>query len=70
LIRQAKEQWARDHPTAQPKSSGGTSGCESLTEAVETKQTVPAWRLTGPTANADPKDPNADYHALLGITDK
>ena len=43
LIRQAKEQWARDHPSEQPKSSG---------------------------ANVDPKDPNADYHALLGITDK
>jgi F-type H+-transporting ATP synthase subunit e len=25
LIRQAKQQWARDHPTEQPKSSGGTS---------------------------------------------
>ncbi|EDU51015.1 mitochondrial f0 subunit e protein [Pyrenophora tritici-repentis] len=44
LIRQAKEQWARDHPSEQPKKSSG--------------------------ANADPKDPNADLHALLGITDK
>jgi F-type H+-transporting ATP synthase subunit e len=64
LIRQAKEQWARDHPAEKPKSSGGTSWKHSRTReshAIEADKDI---------ANVDPKDPNANYLALIGITDK
>ena len=69
LIRQAKEQWARDHPSEQPKSSGGTSVVRhELPKISQSDQDTCV--LTSAIAKADPKDPNADLHALLGITDK
>ncbi|KAJ4345376.1 F1F0 ATP synthase subunit e, mitochondrial [Didymosphaeria variabile] len=47
LIQQAKAEWAKTHPSEQPKASSSSSA-----------------------AKVDPKDPNADLNALLGITDE
>jgi F-type H+-transporting ATP synthase subunit e len=63
LIRQAKAEWAKTHPSEQPKSSG----MQSL--KATGKQRLKGRKLTIELAKADPKDPNADLNTLLGITD-
>jgi F-type H+-transporting ATP synthase subunit e len=70
LIRQAKAEWAKSHPEAQPKSSGGTSKQHvgPLSEFIRVRMCERVC-ANERTAKADPKDPNADYLAVLGITD-
>lgn len=57
LIRQAKEQWARDHPTEQPKSSGGASFCCRFLSQNCHGTTTNYLLLTHETSQGRPKRP-------------
>ncbi|KAK7182050.1 mitochondrial f0 subunit e [Paraphaeosphaeria sporulosa] len=77
LIQQAKAEWAKTHPSEQPKpaSSGGTlptlpSRGPVISPAFQDRLIPKHCGANVCAAKADSQDPNADINVVLGIADE